>query len=84
MTMNEELRDVMAAIALNGMLSVKDWFANGGRWRTKEEMFTAYAEESYGFADAMIEARKQKDNDDEEDDSGIASVAPKRTRRKSR
>ena len=49
-----------------------------------EGAMLASAERCYLFADAMLEARKQKDNDDEEDDSGIASVAPKRTRRKSR
>ena len=71
--MNEEdLRDCFAMFALVGMVM------NGSR------PFVAMHKEAYMHADAMIEARKQKDNDDEEDDSGIASVAPKRTRRKSR
>lgn len=37
----------------------------------------ASAEECYRFADEMIEARKQKEKKDEED-VGIARVAPKR------
>ena len=41
----------------------------------------ATPEECYAFADAMLEARKQKENEDEED-AGIAAVAPKRSRRK--
>jgi len=43
----------------------------------------ASAEECYKFADEMLEARKSKENDDEED-VGIARAAPKRNyRRKS-
>lgn len=43
----------------------------------------ATPEECYAFADEMMEARKPKENDDEED-VGIARVAPKRQyRRKS-
>jgi hypothetical protein len=43
----------------------------------------ASAEECYKFADEMLEARKSKENDDEED-VGIARAAPKRSyRRKS-
>ena len=41
----------------------------------------AYPDECYKFADAMLEARKPKENEDEED-AGIAAVAPKRSRRK--
>ena len=40
------------------------------------------AEEAYRFADAMLEARKQKENENEED-TGIASVAKRTYRRKS-
>ena len=41
------------------------------------------AEDCYKFADTMMEARKPKESDDEED-VGIARVAPKRNyRRKS-
>ena len=39
------------------------------------------AEEAYRFADAMLEARKQKEKENEED-VGIARVAPKRTRKR--
>ena len=43
----------------------------------------AYPDECYKFADAMLEARKQKEKEDEnEEDVGIARVAPKRSRRK--
>jgi hypothetical protein len=43
------------------------------------------AEECYSFADEMLEARKQKENINEENnDGGIVSVVPKRSyRRKS-
>ena len=40
------------------------------------------AEEAYRFADAMLEARKQKESEDEKD-IGIASVAKRKYRRKS-
>ena len=70
MIMNDEdLRDCFAMFALAGAVM-------SGRSRTADEVWQ--------IADDMLNARKQKDNDDEEDDSGIASVAPKRTRRKSR
>lgn len=39
----------------------------------------ASPEECYRFADAMLEARKHKEKDDEEVDVGIARVAPKRS-----
>ena len=42
----------------------------------------ATAEECYRFADEMMEARKQKENDDEED-TGIARVAKRTYKRKS-
>ena len=38
-------------------------------------------EECYVFADAMLEARKQKENEDEEV-AGITTVVPKRTRKR--
>jgi len=41
----------------------------------------ASPEECYRFADEMLEIRKQKENENEED-AGIAAVAPKRSRRK--
>ena len=71
--MNEEdLRDCFAMFAMVGLLFRENYEAG------------CLADMAYHQADKMLEARKQKDNDDEEDDSGIASVAPKRTRRKSR
>lgn len=42
----------------------------------------AYPDECYKFADAMLEARKHKENANEEDDGGIVAVAPKRTRKR--
>ena len=41
----------------------------------------ASAEECFKFADEWMEARKQKEKDDEED-VGIVAVAPKRTRKR--
>lgn len=42
----------------------------------------ATPEECYAFADAMMEARKPKEKEDEED-TGIASVAKRTYKRKS-
>ena len=43
----------------------------------------AYPDECYKFADAMLEARKPKEKEDEETDSGgIASVAKRSYKRK--
>ena len=42
----------------------------------------ASAEDCYRFADKMLEARKQKESENEED-TGIASVAKRTYRRKS-
>lgn len=41
----------------------------------------AYPDECYKFADAMLQARKPKEKDNEED-AGIAAVVPKRTRKR--
>ena len=41
----------------------------------------ASAEECFRFADEFMEARKLKEREDEEN-TGIAAVAPKRSRRK--
>ena len=67
--MNEEdLRDCFAMFALAGAVMA-------GKDRTAEEIWQ--------IADGMLEARKPKEKDDEED-VGIARVAPKRQyRRKS-
>jgi hypothetical protein len=73
--MNEEdLRDCFAMFAMNGLIS-----------RGRDEMLVggALCKAAYDYADAMLEARKPKESDDEED-VGIARVAPKRNyRRKS-
>lgn len=66
---DEDLRDCFAMFAMNGMLSTKDWFGNAGIWSSKKAMVDSYAEEAYGFADAMLEARKPK-----EPEAGIAAV----------
>ena len=71
---DEDLRDCFAMFSILG-LTMRTGIG---------ESYETRASEAYKIADAMLNARKQKDNDDEEDDSGIASVAPKRTRRKSR
>ena len=42
----------------------------------------AYPDECYKFADAMLQARKYKEKENEEDDGGIVAVAPKRTRKR--
>ena len=75
--MNDELRDVMAGLALNGMLSASDWFGNLGTWKSTGDMQKAYAEEAYGFADAMLEARKKK-YWVETEEAGIAAIKPRR------
>ena len=74
MIMNDEdLRDCFAMFALAGMVM------NGNR------PFELMHKEAYIHADAMLEARKHNiEVNDEEDDGGITTVAPKRTRRKSR
>ena len=73
--MNEEdLRDCFAMFVLNGLLhDIK------GVYEPQQmEKLTSLA---YQTADAMLEARKQKESEDEED-AGIAAVVPKRSRRK--
>ena len=72
--MNEnDLRDCFAMFALVGMVM------NGNR------PFETMHDEAYKHADKMLEARKHNiEVNDEEDDGGITTVAPKRTRRKSR
>lgn len=80
---DDDLRDCFAMFALNGMVSAKDWFGNCGTWTSKKTMLDTYAEEAYGFADAMLIARKLKEKENEEsNDGGIVSVAPKRTYRR--
>jgi negative regulator of sigma E activity len=64
---DEELRDCFAMFALAGAVM-------RGTSRTAEEVWQ--------IADEMMEARKPKEKDDEED-TGIASVAKRSYRRKS-
>jgi hypothetical protein len=62
----EDLRDCFAMFAMVGfMMSNTDWDA----------------EDPYKIADKMIEARKHKEKNDEED-SGIVAVVPKRPRKR--
>lgn len=65
--MNEEdLRDCFAMFALAGAIMNKE------PWT---------ADQLWSIADDMVEARKQKGKENEED-TGIAAVAPKRTRKR--
>ena len=71
--MNEEdLRDCFAMFAMLGMLM--DGSQTAG--------MKAVAQGAYEMADEMLEARKHKEKDDEED-VGIARVAKRTYRRKS-
>jgi hypothetical protein len=73
--MNEkDLRDCFAMFALNGMLGTTDWFGNVGHWKTRKEMLNTYADEAYGFADAMLEARSKEPEVEE----GIVAVKPRK------
>lgn len=69
--MNEEdLRDCFAMFAITGLLI-------SGKYSETEA-----AQCSYDIADIMLEARKPKEKDDEED-TGIARVAKRTYKRKS-
>jgi hypothetical protein len=71
--MNEEdLRDCFAMFAMNSLL-------NGYQ---KPDEFTEefLATKAYVVADAMLEARKKEKSNEE--DTGIAAVVPKRTRKR--
>ena len=68
---DEELRDCFAMFAL--IAATKDGSYIAG---VKAMAITAYE-----LADEMMEARKQKEKEDEED-TGIAAVVPKRRIRK--
>ena len=70
--MNEEdLRDCFAMFVINGIAS---------RGLTDDIVEDA-ARNAYKVADAMLEARKLKENEDEEV-AGITTVVPKRTRKR--
>ena len=72
MTMNEDdLRDCFAMFALCGLIM-----------RGNNHPVVSLPREAYQFADAMLEARKHKEKEDEKD-IGIASVAKRKYRRKS-
>ena len=62
----EDLRDCFAMFALAGAIMNKE------PWT---------ADQLWSIADDMVEARKQKGKENEED-TGIAAVAPKRTRKR--
>jgi len=47
-----------------------------------QEVMLASAERCYRFADAMLEARKNQGENNEESDNGIAAVVPKRQRKR--
>lgn len=70
--MNEDdLRDCFAMFAMLGLLI-------NGKYSDPEA-----AQYSYTLADVMLNARKQKEKENEEsNDGGIVSVAPKRTYRR--
>jgi hypothetical protein len=63
---DEDLRDLFAGLALQGLLSRGDVYP-----------IADYAEASYNYADAMIKAKYKKDEPEE----GITSVI-KRTKKK--
>ena len=64
----EDLRDCFAMFALIGVKNTSN-FDEQARW-------------CYEMADAMLEARKRKEKDDEESDVGIARVAKRTYKRK--
>lgn len=78
---DEDLRDLFAFGALQGMIGSRDWFANIGAWKSREQMFDCYAEEAYGFADAMLKERNRAYPTITPEEGGIAAVV-KRTRKK--
>jgi hypothetical protein len=74
--MNEQdLKDCFAMFAMNGII------ARGG---LHPELMPeeAMARRAYEVADAMLEARKNQGENNEESDNGIAAVAPKRQRKR--
>ena len=52
-----EVRDHFAGMALQGMITTRDWIANSGDWKDKKTMVKTYAKEAYEFADAMMKER---------------------------
>ena len=69
--MNEDdLRDCFAMFAMAGIVM-----------SSFNDTIEVVAKDAYRLADAMLEARKQKESENEED-TGIAAVVPKRRGRK--
>ena len=75
----EDLRDCFAMFALVGIIFKSPLIEVDFDERRDE--YGKAARGAYDYADAMLEARKQKEEINEED-TGIAAVAPKRSRRK--
>jgi hypothetical protein len=72
--MNEQdLRDCFAMFVLNGIVS---------RGITSHTNLSEVADNAYKLADAMLEARKNQGENNEESDNGIAAVVPKRQRKR--
>ena len=70
--MNEEdLRDCFAMFVINGI-------ASRG---LSDDIVEEAARNAYKVADAMLDARKHKEKEDEED-IGIVAIVPKRTRKR--
>ena len=67
----DDLRDCFAMFAMTGIIMTGF-----------DDVVEKVAKDAYKMADAMLEARKHKGNDDEED-VGIARVAKRTYRRKS-
>ena len=68
---DEDLRDCFAMFAMTGIIMTGF-----------DDVVEKVAKDAYKMADAMLEARKPKEKDDEET-VGIASVAKRTYRRKS-
>ena len=79
---DDDLRDCFAMFAMNGYVSNMGFNpkAHGGICKDEETNAEAIARSCYEMADAMMEARKKEKSDEE--DSGIAAVVPKRTRKR--
>jgi hypothetical protein len=74
----EDLRDCFAMFA---MMAVIPSLGGKSIGVGQEEANTQFANMCFSLADAMLEARKQKEKENEED-IGIAAIVPKRTRKR--
>lgn len=77
---DEDLRDCFAMFA---MMAVMPTLGGKSIGVGQEEVNTKFASMCFSLADAMMEARKPKEKDDDEEDTGIARVAKRSYRRKS-